>query len=194
MMKMSGWLEERAVFLYKFLQSPRQIGSLAPSSAELAAVMTKHVPWHQIQGVAELGAGTGAISRYIQKSAPAGTKVMLFEKDPLLRKRLQRAFPGYACYPDCCKLELALHNENSGPLDCILSGLPFFNFPQSMRDLLMEQILSALKEDGLFIAFQYSKQMKKQLEQHFVIERICFVPRNLPPAFVYVCRKKRADL
>lgn len=58
----------------------------------------------------------------------------------------------------------------------------------------MDQILSSLKEDGLFIAFQYSKQMKKQLEQHFVIERICFVPRNLPPAFVYVCRKKRADL
>lgn len=194
MMNMSDWVEERAVFLYKFLRFPRQIGSLVPSSAELAAVMTKQVPWHQVQAIAELGAGTGAITRHIQRYSTPNTKVMLFEKDPFLRKRLRAAYPGYACHADCLRLELALHNDNSGPLDCILSGLPFFNFPQSVRDLLLGQIVSSLKEEGLFIAFQYSKQMKKQLEQHFVIEQICFVPRNLPPAFVYVCRKKRTGL
>jgi phospholipid N-methyltransferase len=79
--------------------------------------------------------------------------------------------------------------ENIQQLDCILSGLPFFNFSQNLRDHLMDEIYQSLKPNGLFIAFQYSMQMKKQFAQYFAIEKIDFVPLNIPPAFVYVCRK-----
>ena len=82
-------------------------------------------------------------------------------------------------------------NEKIEQIDCILSGLPFFNFSQLIRDKLIEQIIMSLKPGGLFIAFQYSQQMKKQLSQHFDIEEILFVPMNVPPAFVYICRKKK---
>jgi len=50
-------------------------------------------------------------------------------------------------------------------------------------------VYHSLKPGGLFIAFQYSQQMKKLLGEHFSIEKIEFVPLNIPPAFVYVCRK-----
>lgn len=42
----------------------------------------------------------------------------------------------------------------------------------------MRQIIHALKPGGLFIAFQYSQQMKNQLLQNFEIEHIHFVPRR----------------
>jgi phospholipid N-methyltransferase len=32
--------------------------------------------------------------------------------------------------------------------------------------------------------------MRRQLERQFDIEHIHFVPFNVPPAFVYVCRKR----
>jgi len=79
-------------------------------------------------------------------------------------------------------------------LDCIFSGLPFFNFESELRKTLVAQIVQALKPGGLFIAFQYSLQMKKILSEHFIIETIPFVPLNIPPAFVYVCRKKETLL
>ncbi len=183
-------IQEKCLFLYKFLRSPRQVGSVTPSSRFLAKKMIESVPWDEVENIAELGAGTGAITKYIRLAARGNTNVLLFETDKFMRGELKRQYPEFMCYPDCRELQHAMHSEKIERLDCIVSGLPFFNFPQELRDQLMEQILGSLKDNGLFIAFQYSQQMKKQLTERFDIEQIKFVPLNVPPAFVYVCRKK----
>ncbi|WP_312117878.1 class I SAM-dependent methyltransferase [Brevibacillus reuszeri] len=183
-------IQEKLLFLYKFSRAPKQIGSLTPSSIFLAKKMLEPVKWDRVAHIAELGAGTGAITKHIAAANPEKAKVLLFEKDTLLRSNLAKRFSAYACYPDACELQEALHNEGIAHLDCILSGLPFFNFPQQLRDRLMEQIVTSLAPGGLFIAFQYSQQMKKQLSGLFEIEEIHYVPLNIPPAFVYVCRKR----
>jgi len=185
-------MQEQLLFLYKFMRAPRQIGSVAPSSAFLARKMLEPVPWNQIRSVAELGAGTGAITKHLAKTLHKETKVLLFEKDHQLRGQLSARYKNFACYTDACSMEPALRREGIDSLDCILSGLPFFNFPPELREQLMHQIETSLKPGGLFIAFQYSQQMRKRLSQQFEIERIHFVPLNVPPAFVYVCRKKGA--
>lgn len=182
-------LYEKLLFLYKFTKSPKQIGSVTPSSGLLAMKMLKQIPWTHVDAVAELGAGTGAITRHLDKVRRKETKVVLFEKDPGLLNKLEARFPEYACHTDACKLREALDQENIDQLDCIISGLPFFNFPQPMRDLLLDQIVSSLRPGGLFIAFQYSQQMKMQLFRHFHIRHVHFVLLNVPPAFVYVCEK-----
>ncbi|TMV49712.1 phospholipid methyltransferase [Paenibacillus mesophilus] len=190
---MKNAIREKLLFLYKFSLAPKQIGSVTPSSAFLAKKMIDSVPWGRVRAIAELGAGTGAITKYIGTAMRKQTKVLLFEKDPYLREELARLYPDYSCHVDACQLGLSLQQEGIGRLDCILSGLPFFNFPQQLRDLLMDQIAAALKPGGLFIAFQYSQQMRKQLDRRFDIEHIHFVPLNIPPAYVYVCRKRESD-
>ncbi|MFD1175141.1 class I SAM-dependent methyltransferase [Paenibacillus puldeungensis] len=193
-MDIKTWVEEKSVFLYKFLRSPKQVGSITPSSRDLAMAMLEPIEWQRTYAIAELGVGTGAITRFIPSAARPETKVILFEKDAYLRRRLSARYPDYACYADCLLLEDSLEQEGIEQLDCMISGLPFFNFHQKVRDQLIEQIVASLKEDGLFIAFQYSQQMKRQLMEHFEIEAIRFVPLNIPPAFVYICRKKRKAL
>ncbi|MEK3914722.1 class I SAM-dependent methyltransferase [Paenibacillus sp. FSL H7-0331] len=185
-------VHEKLLFLYKFVCSPGQIGSVTPSSRYLANKMVCSVPWDQISSIAELGAGTGAITKHIQAVRQANTKVLLFEKDPYLQQALERHYPQFACYSDGRDLSFAMRQESIEQLDAIISGLPFFNFPQAIRDQLMNQIVASLKTGGLFIAFQYSLQMKSQLSEYFDIEAVHWVPLNLPPAFVYVCRKKGA--
>lgn len=185
-----GHIQEKLLFLYKFSRAPKQIGSITPSSMFLAQKMLDQVNWSEVDHLAELGAGTGAITKYIEAVNLKNANVLLFEQDALLRDQLQKRFPAYACYADACKLREALENEQIEHLDCILSGLPFFNFPQQLRDQLMDQIITSLKPGGLFIAFQYSQQMKKQLSGLFDIEHVHYVPWNIPPAFVYVCRKR----
>ncbi|MFC3748561.1 class I SAM-dependent methyltransferase [Paenibacillus sp. GCM10012306] len=182
-------LHDALLFFYKFLRMPMQVGSITPSSAYLAKKMIEYVPWQQATAIAELGAGSGAITQYIASAKSRHTQVLLFEKDAELRQKLTERYPGFLCYPDARHMDIALHQQGlqDEKLDCILSGLPFFNFPQQLRDILMEQISTALKPGGLFIAFQYSQQMRKQLHQQFEIEHVHFVPLNMPPAFVYVC-------
>ncbi|WP_054024720.1 class I SAM-dependent methyltransferase [Bacillus sp. FJAT-28004] len=184
-------IQEKFLFLYKFLYKPGQIGSVMPSSKFLAQKMVERVPWHEVYAVAELGAGTGAITKYIQEAVHSQTKVFLFEKDPYMLKTLEKNYPNFVCYENSTNLQAVLNQEGIEQLDCVISGLPFFNFNQTLRDMLMEQIVKSLKDQGLFIAFQYSQQMKKQLSTHFHIEEIKFVPLNVPPAFVYICRKKQ---
>lgn len=183
-------LKEKCLFLYKFLYKPMEIGSVMPSSKYLAQKMVESIPWHEVLAAAELGAGTGAITKQIQEAAHQQTKVLLFETDPFMLKTLEENYPNFACYENTTNLQAALQQEGIEQLDCIISGLPFFNFHQTLRDILIAQIVNSLKDDGWFVAFQYSQQMKKQLSLHFHIEKIIFVPINVPPAFVYVCRKK----
>lgn len=189
-MDLNTTIQEKFLFLYKFLSSPKQIGSVTPSSSFLCKKMINAVPWHQVNNVAELGCGTGALTRYIEKAKSADTKVLLFEKEAHLHSQLAARFPHFPCYGEASQLDAVLQKEGIESLDCVLSGLPFFNFPQELRDVLMNQIHGALKKDGLFIAFQYSKQMKKQFSEIFDIQEIQFVPLNIPPAFVYVCKKR----
>ncbi|MBO9608392.1 MAG: methyltransferase domain-containing protein [Paenibacillaceae bacterium] len=183
--------EESWLFLRKFMQYPKQVGSIAPSSPYLAQEMLRHVKWDEVASLAELGAGTGAITRAIARKVRPETRVYLFEKDAGMRQTLAGQYPAFVCWEDAARLKasLAMANDRE-PLDCIVSGLPFANFSTELRARLLQQIESALKPNGLFVAFQYSLQMRSRLAQSFDIERIGFVVRNLPPAFVYVCRKR----
>jgi len=183
-------IQEKLLFLYKFTRAPKQIGSVTPSSMFLAKKMIEQLDWSVAGNVAELGAGTGAITKFFDSARYPQTNIMLFEQDAFLREQLERRFPDYPCYADACKIDQALRKEGIEHLDCIFSGLPFFNFPQQLRDQLMAQIFLSLKPGGLFVAFQYSQQMRKQLEQQFDILHVHYVPLNIPPAFVYVCRKR----
>jgi len=180
----------RWLFFRKFLHQPKDVGSVTPSSRWLAKRMLNAVRWDDAEAVAELGSGTGAITRHLAWRVYDQTKVLLFEQDYAMRSRLEREYPQYACYPDAAELTSAARGEGIAQLDCVISGLPFFNFPQAIRDRLLEQIVTALKPGGQFVAFQYSLQMRPQLARLFEIEQIEFVPFNLPPAFVYVCRKR----
>jgi phospholipid N-methyltransferase len=181
---------EPALFLKSFLQSPKHVGSIMPSSRFLASKMVNQASWLEAKAIAELGSGTGAITRYIQQQAQDSTKVLLFEMNETMRNNLQTTYPEFSCYPDAARLVESMSQEGIQQLDYIFSGLPFFNFESELRNTLVDQIYKALKPGGLFIAFQYSLQMKKTLSEHFVIEKIELVPLNIPPAFVYACRKK----
>ncbi|MDF2964475.1 MAG: phospholipid N-methyltransferase [Paenibacillus sp.] len=184
---------DKMLFLYKFIRTPKTIGSVTPSSRFLADKMVESVSWQETGSVAELGAGTGVITKAIMHAAKKDTRILLFEKDCYLRDQLAVQYPESSTYSEARSLCSAVEQHGLEHLDCIISGLPFANFPQHLRDEIMEQIVSALKPSGIFVAFQYSLQMKKQLSVHFEIQTIRFVMLNVPPAFVYVCRKKTSS-
>ncbi|MBJ9990084.1 class I SAM-dependent methyltransferase [Paenibacillus sp. S28] len=183
-------INEHLLFLQGFFKEPKRVGSVIPSSRFLAAKMVQSVPWNEVKSVAELGSGTGAITRFIKPQLHESAKVLLFERDKKMRNNLRIEYPDFPCYSNACQLVKTIHQEGIGQLDCIISGLPFFNFTSEMRETLLHQMVEALKPGGVFIAFQYSLQMKKQFAKAFTIENIEFVPLNFPPAFVYTCRKK----
>ncbi|WP_248924139.1 class I SAM-dependent methyltransferase [Paenibacillus hamazuiensis] len=183
-------LQDKWLFFSKFMRSPKTIGSVVPSSRFLAAKMVSAVPWERASAIAELGCGTGAITKFIRNANCGDASVLLFEKDPLLRNELMHRYPEYICCSDAFGMRGYMEMAGIRQLDAVISGLPFFNFAETAREQLLEEIDYCLKPGGQFVAFQYTLQMKKALQRKFAIESISFVPWNVPPAFVYVCRKK----
>ncbi|MED0678125.1 methyltransferase domain-containing protein [Aneurinibacillus thermoaerophilus] len=180
----------KLLFLYKFLSSPRSIGSVTPSSRFLARAMIKPIDFANAKAIAELGAGTGIFTEYLRENKRNDCKLVVFEKDDNMRNRLQNMYPDLSYYNNASDIYNVMRKLKIQNFDYILSGLPFANFPQELRDAIMDGVEKALKPGGLFIAFQYSQQMKRQLHKRFEQVDIDFVPLNIPPAFVYCCRKR----
>lgn len=180
---------DKLLFFLKFIRSPKQIGSITPSSPALTKGMLNPLQWEGQKVIVELGAGTGVFTRHIQQLRSEESRFILFEKDDHLRQRLYTQLPDVSCYPDASELTSVLSAEGIKEVDSIVSGLPFANFPEEKRDVILSQVHASLKKDGLFITFQYSLHMKQSLQARFSDVQVKLVVGNIPPAFVYICKK-----
>ncbi len=190
----SGKMTSRVAFLYKFFLEPGKIGSITPSSSFLTSAMLASLPWDHMETIVELGAGTGVFTHFIAKHKKASCQVLVIERDFAMRKLLRIAHPTFHYGAKAERLDWLLHRHNLPPADCIISGLPFAAFSKPLRREIVTAVYHSLKPGGIFVAFQYSLQMKKTLNTYFNEVIIDFVPLNMPPAFVYYCKKQSAAI
>ncbi|SDX22979.1 Phospholipid N-methyltransferase [Marininema mesophilum] len=176
-------------FLKGFLRAPRQVGSIIPSSPFLVRSMLNVVDREKMDTVVELGAGTGVITKSLIRQLSSDAQLYIFEKDPRLCFLLEQEFPELYLTTNAEELGRVLNQYGNGHADIILSSLPFANFPQAKRTEILDQIQAHLSPDGVFVAYQYSLQMKSLLQRRFRSVEVKFVPLNIPSAFVYVCKE-----
>ncbi|RUR28670.1 methyltransferase domain-containing protein [Vreelandella andesensis] len=184
-------MSQNWLFLKHFLRSPIAIGSVMPSSRHLAAAMVRCVEWEKTRVIVELGAGTGVITQEINALRHKDSSFLSFEYENLLRENLTQRYPNINFYKDAFRLKdyVAVQQKGGTRADCIISGLPFANFSQQQRDNLLSDIYDVLNPGGLFVAFQYTRQLQPFLVSSYDKLNCHKVWANLPPAYVYLCRK-----
>ncbi len=175
-------------FLKKFVKNPAKIGGVTPSSRFLAKRMLKGIDWSGIKCVAELGAGTGVLTRQITKSAGKDCRLLVFEQDETMRKALKKSFPKAVFGEKAENLPALMRESGCDKADLIVSGLPFSVFDKKMRLKILCNVRDVLSEQGIFVAYQYSKWLDEEFRGVFSEVRTEFELLNLPPAFVYFCR------
>jgi phospholipid N-methyltransferase len=180
---------DRILFLKKFIDEPKKIGSLTPSSRFLVNKMLKDLPWENFSCVAELGAGTGTFTEKIVELMPPDCNFLVVEQDDAMRNLLEEKYPSLNFDSFAENLCSTLRRMDLPQLDCVISGLPFANMDEELRLQIIDNVRRALKPGGVFVMFQYSLQMRKLLKEYFPAVSIDFLLLNFPPAFVYTCRK-----
>ncbi|SFS76926.1 class I SAM-dependent methyltransferase [Marininema halotolerans] len=181
-------LTYRKAFFMRFFRSPRQIGSVTPSSKYLVKALLDPIAWGQVDTLVELGAGTGVITQALESKLHSQAKAFIFEKDPILHSLLHQNHPTLHHVLDATEIKNTLTTHGLSHADAILSSLPFTNFSITVRNAILDQICSSLAPSGVFTAYQYSLQMKPLLNKRFRHVEIRWVIRNLLPAFVYICK------
>lgn len=206
-------------FFWGFVRHPRAVGSIVPSSPSLAAAVAAPVA-AGAQCVVELGPGTGPITRALLARLGPSAAVVAIEIDPdfcaLLRRTVRdprlhvvraRAEmlplrPGGA---DGCTAEASSSGRSASrpaatplqpggigvqPVDAIVSGLPFANFPPALRLAIVRAAFDLLAPGGVFSGYGYAPfALPPVLRRVFGNCALRVVWRNLPPAFVAVARK-----
>ena len=184
-------ISERIQFLRAYLRNPHTVGSVTPSSRYLARALTEHIS-PSVSCVAELGPGTGPVTRAILERGGPATSVVAFESEPLLCAWLQRAVvdPRLRILNAPAEELLAHLTELHLKPGTVVSSLPFGNFSLPLRQTIVNAAYLALVPGGTFVGFSYgSANLRTTLGQVFGNCQTRRVVRNLPPALVFTARK-----
>jgi phospholipid N-methyltransferase len=178
-------------FFRGFLRSPRMVGSIAPSSTHLVRAMLDAAGIERRQVIAELGPGTGVFTVEIVRRMPPEARLLVFEIDANFAARLGREVRdprATVIHASAADLDRRLAAHGLPAVDCVVSGLPFTSLPREVTHAILEVTRQSLAPSGVFVTYQYTPVMLPVLRKYFPSVRIArFVPRNLPPALVFVC-------
>jgi phospholipid N-methyltransferase len=190
-------LTDQAVrFLKEFVSKPQEIGAIAPSSPELAREVVRCIDWEEVGVVVEYGPGLGAITREIL-TRTEGREFFVIELNEAYADRFRGNFPDVPLYRDSVANVVSIAAEHGvETIDCVISGLPWAIFSDSVQDELLDATFEVLREGGQFVTFAYmhglalpaGRRFRKKLTRRFLqVERSRVVWRNTPPAVVYHC-------
>ncbi|MCW8382226.1 class I SAM-dependent methyltransferase [Streptomyces justiciae] len=180
----------------EFLKRPLMTGAVTASSRRLARAMTQHIGLGQARLVVELGPGTGVFTDAVLRRLAPDARLVAIELNPDLAERL-------AATRDDKRLTVVhgaaaeLADVAGGPVDAVVSGLPWTVMPTADRNRTLDAVAAALAPSGRFTTFAYlhaawtppGRHLAAGLRERFgTVDRSPVVWPNLPPAFVHRAR------
>lgn len=189
-------LHENLTMLKAAITRPKEVATIFPTSPSLARTLLSGQNFKKARLVIELGPGTGAITRPLRRRLAKGTEYLGVEITPSLVKGLQSRFPDLHFVQDSAERLPRILGKRKA--DAIISSIPWTLLGPKEQEKLMKGILASLKPGGTFSTYvclnaawyPSARHLKALLEKSFrSLDRSPIVWSNLPPAFVYTCRK-----
>jgi phospholipid N-methyltransferase len=183
--------EETLLFAKNFLQHPRMLGSLIPSSRFLVHRLLSRIDWKRARTIVEYGPGVGTITAHILRRMSPNTKLIVFEMNEDFVQYLKRAFPDkrlHVVYGSAERVQKELDRLKLDGADYIISGIPFTTMPVELREKIMRESRRALKPGGSVLVYQFTRAVLPYLKTHFDHIDQDFEPLNILPARLFYCR------
>ena len=184
-----------------FVKKPEEIGAICPSSKKLAQTIVSDIAIDKALNVVEIGPGTGVFTKAILHNMHNDANFFVIELNKALHSQFQEKFPQIKAYNNCAsELGAIMKEENIESIDVIVSGLPWAAFPATLQHEILDAVYDSLAPGGVFTTFAYlqgflmkgAHRFQKLLHQKFDnVTKSRTVWRNIPPAFVYRCKKEQ---
>ena len=186
-------MNENIQFLQAFLKNPGTVGSIAPSSPELARRMVAGIRPADNNVVLELGVGTGAITKFLQESVPNEDSYLGIELDRDLVRILRRNYPDMKIVRGNALNASTIHERSGlGKVGTIICCLPFVSMPNEVGEKILLEIDKFMQLGCTFRTFQYAhgyyfpsaiKLREFMRDRYGKSKRSPLIVKNVPPAY-----------
>lgn len=183
-------MSDLSLFFGQFLRHPAKIRAVAPTGRVAAAEMARLIR-PDMTAVAEIGAGTGTITRAILARGLPPEALETYELNAAFCARLRDGFPGVRVH-NLPAQEMV--NVGTRDLDAVISGVPTLPMPDVLQSAIVGAALQMMRPGAPFVQITYGSAppLSDAVRQRFGLrhDRSPRIWANLPPARVYVFRQQ----
>jgi phospholipid N-methyltransferase len=175
-------------FLRGFLERPKEVGSIIPSSRWMERRITRTAEIAQSKLIVELGPGTGGTTKALLQAMTPDARLLAIEINPgfceLLSETIrdERLIVHQGSAADIAE---ALVKHDLAAPDVVLSGIPFSTMPKELGLSILRSVKQNLAPGGRFVAYQFRDVVHTLGRQIFGSASIQLELLNVPPMRVY---------
>lgn len=188
-------LDDELKFFRGWMDRPRAVGSIVPTSSVTARRMASIVDLASGLPVLEIGPGTGVITKAILARGVKPADLYAVEYSADFVRHLRLSYPGVNVIEgDAFDLDATLGERVPRLFDCAISGLPLLNFPVPQRVAFLNGLLDRLPAGRPVIQFTYGpKSPIPPGLGNYSVHHFDFVIRNIPPTRLWIYRRGKIN-
>jgi phosphatidylethanolamine/phosphatidyl-N-methylethanolamine N-methyltransferase len=175
-------------FLRGFLERPKEVGSIIPSSRWMERRITRTADLADAKLAIELGPGTGGTTRALLAAMAPDAKLLAIEINPAFCELIKESIddPRLIVHEgSAADIPEALTKHDLGAPDVVLSGIPFSTMPKALGLAILRSVQTSLAPGGRFVAYQFRDVVHTLGKQVFGPASTQLELLNMPPMRVY---------
>ena len=158
------------IFAKNFLQHPRMLGSVFPSSRFLIQRILDRIDWVGAKVVVEYGPGVGNVSQELLLRLRPDGRLILIEMNAEFVSLLRRRFSDSrveVVHGSAADVQQILRKLGVGRADYVISGIPYSTIPVELRRRILRESRAVVRESGEVIVYQFMRTILPQLQDCF---------------------------
>lgn len=183
------------VFFRGFLDEPRMVGSVIPSSQVTIDAMLEQVDWARCKLFVEYGPGVGTFCPHILRRLPPGGELLVIDTNPRFIDFLEDTIDDprfHAVLGSAADVEAHVRKLGYSHADYVLSGLPISTLPPGVGEQIVKATYRIMGEGGAFMTYQFRPTARELTQASFDRVTKGLVLRNIPPCLLTWGWKDRA--
>lgn len=168
--RLTRYFGQWGVFFRGFVEHPKMVGSIIPSSRFTIDKMLEPVKWDECQLFVEYGPGVGTFCRPVLERLRRDGALIVIDTNPLFIEYLRRTIRDSrfsAVLGSAADVEAIVRAHGHDHADYVLSGLPFSTLPQGIGPAIVAATHRVLRPGGAFLVYQFSAMVRDYMAEHF---------------------------
>ena len=168
--KAARFFGQWGVFFRGFVEHPRMVGSIIPSSRFTIDKMLGPVKWDECELYVEYGPGVGTFCQPVLDRLRRDGALIVIDTNPLYIDYLKKHFRDsrfHAVLGSAVDVEDIVTAHGYDHADYVLSGLPFSTLPDGVGPAIAAATHRVIRPGGAFLVYQFSARARDFMAKHF---------------------------